>query len=57
MFHIIEHLNEPIKLIKEFKQYLKPDGELIIEIHNAMMYYYQYIIQTTSPILLIESPI
>ena len=35
MFHVIEHIPEPVPLLKQLKQYVKPGGWLIVETPNA----------------------
>ncbi len=35
MFHVLEHIENPEPVLKKLKEYLKPDGKLIIEIPNA----------------------
>lgn len=34
MFHVLEHLKEPKKIVADLLEYLKDDGELIIEVPN-----------------------
>jgi SAM-dependent methyltransferase len=34
IWHVLEHIEEPIELLKEFKRILKPNGYLIIEVPN-----------------------
>lgn len=35
LFHVLEHIPNPTELIKELKQFLKPQGKIIIEIPSA----------------------
>jgi SAM-dependent methyltransferase len=35
LFHVLEHIKEPIPLLRKLKQKLKPNGRLIIEVPNA----------------------
>lgn len=35
LFHVLEHLKDPIKVLQRLEQSLKPDGEIIIEVPNA----------------------
>ncbi|WP_338655529.1 class I SAM-dependent methyltransferase [Sporosarcina psychrophila] len=35
MFHVLEHLSDPIGMLKELKKYLAPSGKLIIEVPNS----------------------
>ena len=35
MWHVIEHLEDPIDLLKKLKGFLKPNGRIIIETPNA----------------------
>ncbi len=35
MFHVIEHLTDPMELLEKIKKHLKPGGEFIIETPNA----------------------
>ena len=35
LFHVFEHLEEPDYYLRKFKQFLNPDGLLIIEVPNA----------------------
>lgn len=35
LFHVFEHLNDPINILSEIKKYLKDDGIIIIEVPNA----------------------
>ncbi len=34
MFHVLEHLHNPLSVLQKIKSYLKPDGFLIIEVPN-----------------------
>jgi len=34
MFHVLEHISDPINFLKEIKPYLKTSGKLIIEVPN-----------------------
>jgi len=43
MFEVLEHLESPIKTIKEVKRVLKNNGELIISIPNVM--YFRHILR------------
>ncbi len=38
LFHVLEHIKDPIKLCADLKSYLNNDGTLIIEIPNANHY-------------------
>lgn len=38
LFHVLEHIKDPIKLCANLKSYLKKDGTLIIEIPNTNHY-------------------
>lgn len=38
LFHVLEHIKDPIKLSADLKSYLKKDGTLIIEIPNTNHY-------------------
>ena len=35
MFHVLEHIDDPVKYLKEVKKKLSPDGNLIIEVPNV----------------------
>lgn len=35
LFHVLEHLEDPLSYLKEFRNYLSPDGLMIIEVPNA----------------------
>jgi len=35
MFHVLEHLADPVKMLKRLKMLLKPGGVMVIEIPNA----------------------
>ena len=35
MFHVLEHLKNPVNMLKEISQYLNDDGKIIIEVPNA----------------------
>ena len=35
MFHVLEHLKDPIESLKEIKKYLNPNGKIIIEVPNS----------------------
>ena len=35
LYHVFEHLNDPINILIELKKYLKDDGTIIIEVPNA----------------------
>ncbi|GBF23132.1 methyltransferase [Candidatus Gastranaerophilus sp. (ex Termes propinquus)] len=35
MFHVLEHVKSPVKTLKDLRQYLKHDGEVLIEVPNA----------------------
>lgn len=35
MFHVLEHIENPIPLLETFKSILKPDGKLVIEVPNS----------------------
>lgn len=35
LFHVLEHIVDPGNLLNELKQYLKPNGTMIIEVPNA----------------------
>lgn len=44
LFHVLEHIEKPIELLKKIKQYLKPGGKIIIEVPNdddALISYYK----------------
>lgn len=44
LFHVLEHIADPIGLLKEIKKYLAPGGKIIIEVPNdndALISYYQ----------------
>ena len=34
-FHTLEHLNDPIEVLKSFKKILKPQGHIVIEVPHA----------------------
>lgn len=34
-FHVVEHLQDPIKILLELKDYLKQNGKIIVEVPNA----------------------
>jgi len=44
MFHVLEHISDPIKFLNNVKKCLKPSGKLIIEVPN----YFDYIKQLSS---------
>lgn len=35
MMHILEHLKDPVSVLKKFKEYLRPDGRIFISVPNA----------------------
>ena len=35
MFHVLEHLSNPIDMLEELKRYLAPNGKIIIEVPNS----------------------
>jgi len=35
MFHVLEHLPDPMEMLVELKKYLKPNGKIIIEVPNS----------------------
>lgn len=35
MFHVLEHLDNPVEMLEKMKSLLKPDGVMIIEVPNA----------------------
>lgn len=35
LFHVLEHIAEPLEILKKFKKVLKPNGRIIIEVPNA----------------------
>ncbi|MEC1305745.1 MULTISPECIES: class I SAM-dependent methyltransferase [Lysinibacillus] len=35
LFHVVEHLTDPIETLKELREYLNPNGVIIIEVPNA----------------------
>lgn len=35
MFHVLEHLTNPIEILQQIQKYLAPNGQLIIEVPNA----------------------
>ena len=35
MFHVLEHLTDPSEMLRELKTFLKPGGQIIIEVPNA----------------------
>ena len=35
MYHVLEHLVEPISVLQDIKRHLKPQGKIIIEVPNA----------------------
>jgi len=35
LFHVLEHLTDPSAMLKELKTFLKPGGQIIIEVPNA----------------------
>lgn len=35
LFHVLEHLEDPISYLEEFRSHLSPDGMIIIEVPNA----------------------
>lgn len=35
MFHVLEHIENPIPLLEKFKKILKPNGKLIVEVPNS----------------------
>jgi len=35
MFHVLEHIDDPVKFLKEVKKKLSPEGKLIIEVPNV----------------------
>lgn len=34
LFHVLEHIPDPISLLKKLKKYLKPNGTIVIEVPN-----------------------
>ncbi len=38
LFHVLEHIKNPIELARDLKTYLKPNGTIIIEVPNANDY-------------------
>lgn len=35
LYHVVEHLKNPVEILKELKQFLKKDGVIIVEVPNA----------------------
>ena len=35
LFHVLEHLEDPLSYLAEFKKHLEPDGYILIEVPNA----------------------
>lgn len=35
LFHVLEHLEDPLAYLAEFKKHLKPNGYILIEVPNA----------------------
>lgn len=35
LFHVLEHIAEPLKILKKLKKVLKPNGQIVIEVPNA----------------------
>jgi len=35
LFHVLEHIKNPVKTLADLRTYLKADGTLIVEIPNA----------------------
>ena len=42
-FHTLEHLKEPLEILKKFKRILKPKGHIIIEVPHANDFLLRYI--------------
>ena len=42
-FHTLEHLKEPIKILKKFKRVLKPGGHIVIEVPHANDFLLNYL--------------
>lgn len=43
LFHVVEHIPDPVSLLKHLKKFLKPNGKIIIEVPNdrdALLSYY-----------------